>query len=397
VTPDTARAEGPSAHRQAATLELRHISKRYPGTDEPAIADLSLEVPAGEICVLVGPSGCGKTTAMRLVNRMIEPTSGDILVDGVSIIDRKPSELRREIGYAIQQIGLFPHQTIAENIATVPKLLGWDKRRIAARVEELLDLIGLEAGMARRYPGQLSGGQRQRVGVARALAADPPLMLMDEPFGAIDPINRERLQNEFLRLQGEIRKTVVFVTHDIDEAIKMGDRIAILRKGGILAQYATPAELLMAPADAFVEDFVGADRALTRLALQRVRDIDLWDAPTVRAGDPVAQARARVAAGPIGHALLVDDDGRPLAWLGEADLTGDTVQPHEGRVTTVELDDVLRDALADLLQGQVMYGVVTDHGGRVAGILSVEVISGFLTQQAEGRIDEAPAPAERPA
>ncbi|UTI62812.1 ABC transporter ATP-binding protein [Paraconexibacter antarcticus] len=389
--------EGPSAHREAATLELRHIRKQYAGTAEPAIDDLSLEVPAGEICVLVGPSGCGKTTAMRLVNRMIEPTSGDILIDGASIMDRHPAELRREIGYAIQQIGLFPHQTVADNIAVVPKLLGWDRRRVSARVEELLDLIGLEPAMAARYPGQLSGGQRQRVGVARALAADPPLMLMDEPFGAIDPISRERLQNEFLRLQGEIRKTIVFVTHDIDEAIKMGDRIAVLRKGGVLAQYATPAELLMAPADEFVEDFVGADRALKRLALQRVRDIDLWDAPTVRVGDPGAQARERAAASPIGHALLVDDDGRPVSWLSATDLAADTVRPHEGRLTTVELDDILRDALADLLQGQVMYGVVTDGGGRVAGVLSVEVISGFLTEQGAGSIDEAPAPADRAA
>ncbi|MCW2997592.1 MAG: glycine betaine/L-proline transporter, ATPase subunit [Solirubrobacterales bacterium] len=392
---DTAHPEGSSANRQAATLELRHISKQYPGSDAPAIADLSLEVAAGEICVLVGPSGCGKTTAMRLVNRMLEPTSGDILVDGRSIIDRKPNELRREIGYAIQQIGLFPHQTIAENIATVPRLLGWDKRRCAARVAELMELIGLEAAMAARYPAQLSGGQRQRVGVARALAADPPLMLMDEPFGAIDPINRERLQNEFLRLQGEIRKTVVFVTHDIDEAIKMGDRIAVLRKGGVLAQYATPAELLMAPADAFVEDFVGADRALKRLALQRVRDIDLWEAPTVRVGESAAGARQRAASSPIGHVLLVDDEGRPVSWLQPGDLERDLVEHHEGRVTMVELDDVLRDALADLLQGQVMYGVVTDHGGRVAGVLSVEVISEFLTHQVAGQIDEAPTPADR--
>jgi ABC-type proline/glycine betaine transport system ATPase subunit len=235
--------------------------------------------------VLVGPSGCGKTTAMRMVNRMIDITGGDILLDGASVKDRRPAELRREIGYAIQQIGLFPHLTVGENIATVPRLLGWDKTRIRARIDELLELVSLDAHETRdRYPAQLSGGQRQRVGVARALAVDPPLMLMDEPFGAIDPINRERLQNEFLRLQREIRKTVVFVTHDIDEAIKMGDRIAVLQKGGKLAQYASPAELLMYPANPFVEDFVGADRALKRLALQRVRDVDLWKAPLVRVG-----------------------------------------------------------------------------------------------------------------
>ena len=210
--------------------------------------------------------------------------------------DRNPAELRREIGYAIQQIGLFPHLSVADNIATVPKLLGWDKQRIAARVDELLELVSLDPHETRdRYPAQLSGGQRQRVGVARALAVDPPLMLMDEPFGAIDPINRERLQNEFLRLQSEIRKTIVFVTHDIDEAIKMGDKIAILQKGGKLAQYASPGELLMYPANEFVEEFVGADRSLKRLALQRVRDIDLWKAALVRAGESVSDARAKIA------------------------------------------------------------------------------------------------------
>ncbi|MDQ3722463.1 MAG: ATP-binding cassette domain-containing protein, partial [Actinomycetota bacterium] len=224
----------------AEPLEFRDVTKRYPGATKPAVDKLSLEVPAGEICVLVGPSGCGKTTAMRMVNRMNEITSGDILLGGRSVKDRKPAELRREIGYVIQHIGLFPHWTIAENIATVPKLQGWDKARVAARVEELLELIGLPADTSSRYPSQLSGGQRQRVGVARALACDPPVMLMDEPFGAIDPINRERLQNEFLRLQAELRKTIVFVTHDIDEAIKMGDRIAILQEGGKLAQYAPP-------------------------------------------------------------------------------------------------------------------------------------------------------------
>ena len=232
----------------AATLEFKDATKRYPGADHAAVDSLSLEVPAGEICVLVGPSGCGKTTAMRMVNRMIDMTSGDILLDGESVKSRAPAELRRQIGYAIQQIGLFPHLTVAQNIATVPKLLGWDKGRISARVDELLELVSLDPSETRdRFPAQLSGGQRQRVGVARALAVDPPLMLMDEPFGAIDPINRERLQNEFLRLQQEIRKTIVFVTHDIDEAIKMGDRIAVLQKGGKLAQYSPPAELLMYP------------------------------------------------------------------------------------------------------------------------------------------------------
>src|SRR3954447_9356473 len=259
----------------AATLEFREATKRYPGAEAPAVDGLSLTVEAGEICVLVGPSGCGKTTAMRMVNRMIDMTSGDILLDGHSITETDPSTLRREIGYAIQQIGLFPHLTIAENIGTVPKLLGRDKGWIADRAREMLDLVGLDPSLAMRYPAQLSGGQRQRVGVARAIAANPPLLLMDEPFGAIDPINRDRLQNEFLRLQAEIRKTVVFVTHDIDEAIKMGDRVAILREGGVLAQYGTPEEVLTRPADEFVARFVGSDRALKRLALSRLRDLDL--------------------------------------------------------------------------------------------------------------------------
>src|SRR6478736_5744105 len=303
----TAQSTGPSAYREAVELEFAEATKRYPGADQPAVDGLSLTVPAGEICVFVGPSGCGKTTAMRMVNRMIDITSGDILVGGRSVKDRDADDLRREIGYVIQQIGLFPHKTTADNIATVPKLLGWSKQRIHDRIHELLDLIGPPREMAERYPAQLSGGQRQRVGVARALAADPPLMLMDEPFGAIDPINRERLQNEFLRLQAEIRKTIVFVTHDIDEAIKMGDRIAILQVGGKLAQYAPPAELLLEPASPFVEDFVGADRALKMLSLRRVRDVDLWRVALVRAGEPVSEVRRRIEDADIHIPLLVDD------------------------------------------------------------------------------------------
>jgi osmoprotectant transport system ATP-binding protein len=326
---DTAQHEGPPSFAQAATLEFRNVSKRYPGSSQPAIADLSFEVPAGEVCVLVGPSGCGKTTAMRLVNRMIPLTGGDILLGGRSVLDRRPDDLRKEIGYVIQQIGLFPHLTIADNIATVPRLLGWDRQRMTQRTDELLVLIGMDPDEMRdRYPAQLSGGQRQRVGVARALAADPPLMLMDEPFGAIDPISRERLQDEFLRLQATVRKTIVFVTHDIDEAIKMGDRIAILREGGRLAQFATPAELLARPADEFVAQFVGADRALKRLALSTLADLRLI-APngTPANGDRVAlKTNVRdalsllLAAG--GRPLTVVDDGDRVAGLVTIDLIG---------------------------------------------------------------------------
>jgi osmoprotectant transport system ATP-binding protein len=384
------------AGRPAASVSYRHVTKRYPGQEEPAIDDLSLEVEAGEICVLVGPSGSGKTTALRMVNRTVEITEGDILIGETSIRDRDPAALRREMGYVIQQIGLFPHRTIAQNIETVPRLLGWERERIHARTEELLALIGLDPSLRDRYPSQLSGGQQQRVGVARGLAADPPVMLMDEPFGAVDPINRERLQNEFLRLQAEIRKTILFVTHDIDEAIKMGDRIAILEEGGHLAQYATPAELLMAPADAFVEDFVGADRALKRLALMRVRDIDLWEAPLAFVGQSTAEVKAKLEGAEVPHALLVDSERRPVGWLSDTDLRAETVPatPDSAPDPIIDLDDVLRDALADLLESETQYAPVTDRNRQIAGVLSIEIISDFLASPA-ATVEEHTA-AERP-
>jgi osmoprotectant transport system ATP-binding protein len=257
-------------------IEFRQVGKTYPGSDNPVVTDLSFEVPEGEICVLVGPSGCGKTTTMRMVNRLIEITEGEILINGEPNTAMSGTQLRRKIGYAIQQIGLFPHRTIADNIGTVPHLLGWGKGRIRDRVDELLELVGLSPEEYRdRYPAELSGGQQQRVGVARALAADPPIMLMDEPFGAVDPITRERLQDEFLRIQENIKKTIVFVTHDIDEAIKMGDRIAILKHGGVLAQYDAPETILANPNSEFVASFVGTDRILKRLSLVRVGDMRL--------------------------------------------------------------------------------------------------------------------------
>ena len=382
----------------ASSVRYEGTTKLYPGASEPAVDKLTLEVPAGEICVLVGPSGCGKTTAMRMVNRTVEITSGDVLVGEHSVRDREPAQLRREIGYVIQQIGLFPHRTISENIGAVPELLGWKKGRIRERSAELLALIGLDPELGDRYPAQLSGGQQQRVGVARALAADPLVMLMDEPFGAIDPINRERLQNEFLRLQAEIRKTVLFVTHDIDEAIKMGDRIAVMREGGRVEQYATPAELLMAPANEFVEDFVGADRALKRLSLMRVSDINLWEAPLAHVGQSTAEVRSKLASPEVEvpYPLLVDSERRPLGWLSERDLDAATVP---GRADSplgplLDRDDVMRDALADLLQHETQYAPVVDHAGRIAGVLSVEIISEFLASP-EARTDEHSA-AERP-
>jgi len=366
----------------ASAVRYAGATKRYGHSAVAAVDDLTLEVPAGEICVLVGPSGCGKTTAMRMVNRTVEMTAGDIFIGERSVRERSPAQLRREIGYVIQQIGLFPHRTIAENIAAVPQLLGWKKDRARARTTELLELIGLDPELGERYPAQLSGGQQQRVGVARALAADPLVMLMDEPFGAIDPISRERLQNEFLRLQAELRKTVLFVTHDIDEAIKMGDRIAIMREGGKVAQYATPAELLMAPADGFVEDFVGADRALKRLALMRVADIDLWEAPLAHVGQATAEVRAKLAEPEVEvpYPLLVDSERRPLGWLSKRDLAAEVVpsKPDSPLGPLLERDDIMRDALADLLQGEAQYAAVADAEGRIAGVLSVEIISEFL-------------------
>ncbi|HWX51703.1 MAG TPA: ABC transporter ATP-binding protein [Solirubrobacteraceae bacterium] len=358
-TADIAHSEGPSAFAQAAELELRHVSKRYPGQREPAIGDLSFTVPAGEVCVLVGPSGSGKTTAMRLINRMIQITSGDILLGGRSVLEREPRELRREIGYVIQQIGLFPHQTVSENIATVPRLLGWHKDRIRARVRELLELIDLDpVEMDSRYPAQLSGGQRQRVGVARALAADPPLMLMDEPFGAIDPINRGRLQDEFLRLQDKVKKTVVFVTHDIDEAIKMGDRIAILREGGVLAQYDTPREILTHPADEFVAQFVGADRGLKRLALTTLAELKLLDPDSV--------------------------PDRPS--------NGALSLPRETSV---------RDALSLMLTANGEPLTVLDGEGRVEGLLTLGLVEQLLSDEAAGAppaaVGAAPSSGVQPA
>ena len=384
--------DGPA---EAPSVVFKRVTKRYPGAEEPAVLELDLEVAGGEICVLVGPSGSGKTTAMRMVNRMVEITEGEIMVGGRSVRDRSPAELRREIGYVIQQIGLFPHRTVADNIATVPRLLGWDRRRAESRVEELLELVRIDPALRERFPAQLSGGQQQRVGVARALAANPGVMLMDEPFGAVDPINRERLQNEFLRLQAEVRKTILFVTHDIDEAIKMGDRVAVLREGGHLAQYATPAELLMAPADGFVEDFVGADRALKRLSLLRVADIDLWQAPLAFPGQATSEVRSKLEGAEVPHALVIDGERRPLGWLSDADLRAETVpqRPDTSAEPVLELDDVMRDALSDLLQAETRYAPVADAEGRIAGVLSVEIISEFLTSP-EALHEEHPA-AER--
>jgi osmoprotectant transport system ATP-binding protein len=368
-----------------AIVQFDDVSKSYDpeatksGKGPAAVNDLSLTVPAGKICILVGPSGCGKTTSLKMVNRLIEPTSGRITIDGVDVTTQELTSLRRRIGYVIQQVGLFPHQTIGENVATVPRLLGWPKARLRERSEELLALVGLEPSRYRdRYPSQLSGGERQRVGVARALAADPPIMLMDEPFGAVDPIVRDRLQNEFLRLQETIAKTILFVTHDIDEAIKMGDLVAVFQTGGILAQFGTPLDILAAPATEFVARFVGQDRGLKRLSLLRVSDVPLQPAVTARPGDSSGDARRRALDDPQRYLLMIDASNRPLGWVAHGDI------PAEGVLTeamanpvspTVNKRTTLKDALSMMLDADVQTGIVVDRDGAVQGLLTVDAIA----------------------
>ena len=367
-----------------ASVEFLHVTKTYnPGTRGPgAVNDLSFTVPAGKVCVLVGPSGCGKTTSLKMVNRLIEPTRGQILIDGNDIALEKPTRLRRRIGYVIQQIGLFPHLTIGQNVAVVPRLLRWRPERLRDRVDELLTLVGLDPATYRdRYPAQLSGGERQRVGVARALAADPPVMLMDEPFGAVDPIVRDRLQNEFLRLQRELAKTILFVTHDIDEAIKMGDLVAVMQEGGVLAQFGPPQEILANPASDFVARFVGADRGLKRLSLTRVGELELPMPVVARAGDRAQDARHRVRGTDFPFVLLVDGDHRALGWIPlERIPQGGTLDPEMAVPSSplLEPETTLKDALSMMLASDVQAGVVVSERGRVMGLLTLDTVARAL-------------------
>ena len=302
-------------------IHLDKVGKTYPGTKVPAVEELTLDVHEGEILVLVGPSGCGKSTTLRLINRMIEPSGGRILLDGEDVTKVNPDKLRRRIGYVIQQIGLFPHQTISQNIATVPRMLGWDKEKTQARSEELLGMVGLDPEQYRdRYPKELSGGQAQRVGVARALGADPDIMLMDEPFGAIDPITRERLQNEFLRLQGELRKTIVFVTHDIDEAIKMGDKIAILGERSTIRQIDTPERILAYPVDDFVDDFIGTGSTIKGLNFLKVSSLTLTDYPTLAPGDSAETGQAALREAGREWLVELDESRAPVRWVHADDV-----------------------------------------------------------------------------
>ncbi|CAM3525691.1 ABC transporter ATP-binding protein [Kibdelosporangium persicum] len=311
-------------------IQLDRVTKQYPRQPEPAVDNVSLDIPAGELVVFVGPSGCGKTTTMKMINRLIEPTSGEITIGGENVLALEPNELRTRIGYVIQQIGLFPHMTVRDNIAVVPRLLGWDKARITRRVDELLELVGLDPSAFRdRLPKQLSGGQQQRVGVARALAADPPVMLMDEPFGATDPITRDKLQNEFLRLQKELRKTIIFVTHDFDEAVKLGDRIAVLAEQSHVAQYDTPGRILAAPANDYVEGFVGSAAAIKQLGLMHVGMLTglaelsaTSGLPTVRSRENARDALDIMLRAGTSHVVVLDEQGDPRGVIGFEDIAG---------------------------------------------------------------------------
>jgi osmoprotectant transport system ATP-binding protein len=372
-------------------IRFEEVSKHY-GNGVYAVQDLNLEVTTGELCVLVGPSGGGKTTVLRMVNRLVEPSSGRIVIDGQDIATVDPVELRRRTGYVIQQPGLFPHLKVADNVAAVPNLLGWDRARVRSRVDEMLDLVGLDpATYAGRYPHELSGGQAQRVGVARALAGDPPVLLMDEPFGAVDPIQRDRLQQEFLRLHAQLHKTVIMVTHDVDEAVRMGDRIAVLSQGGVLEQYETPAELLAHPATAFVSDFIGADRGLRRLAVTPIEVDDLYSPPMVTPQTTVAEARNAVAGQGTSWAVVVDEAGRLLGWVepGRMDETGSPgptgtvaryMRPLDARVP---IDASLKAAFSEMLQHDAGWVAVLDSG-RFLGVLTPDALHAALRRSVGG-------------
>ena len=364
-------------------IQLEHVTKVYPGVETPAVKDLNLEVNPGEILVLVGPSGCGKSTTLRLINRMIEPSSGRIIYEGEDVTKGDPNELRRRMGYVIQQIGLFPHRTIAENIATVPRLLKWPKDKINARVDELLEVVSMDPSIYRdRYPSELSGGQAQRVGVARALGADPDVLLMDEPFGAIDPITRDRLQNEFLRLQEEPKKTNVFVTHDVDEAVKMGDRIAILRDQSVIAQLDTPEHILTDPADEFVENFLGSGAILKTLTLRRVKDIELSPLVTLKEPFQRDQALAMMNEANTSVAVLLDGNNHPTRWIDERALNRSSGLEKSGRPISVQLqpEDTLQDALSAMLTSAAGMAVVVDARGNYLGGCTVESLAALLIQ-----------------
>jgi osmoprotectant transport system ATP-binding protein len=375
-----------------AKIHLDRVGKTYAGTKVPAVEELTLDVYPGEILVLVGPSGCGKSTTLRLINRMIEPSTGRILLDGEDVTKGNPDKLRRRIGYVIQQIGLFPHQTIAQNIATVPKMLGWDKSKTTERVEELMTTVGLDPEQYRhRYPKELSGGQAQRVGVARALGADPDIMLMDEPFGAIDPITRDRLQNEFLRLQGELHKTIVFVTHDIDEAIKMGDRIAILGERSTIRQCDTPERILAYPVDDFVDDFIGTGSTIKGLNFQKVGTMKRDSYPSITTADSAETGRRKLQETGHDWLVLTDEQHQPLRWLNEEHLaaSGESFEGQGEDVgDTLNTDATLFQALELMVQSASGSTCVVDEDtGAFQGVVDMSHLNKAIRRaQYEARL-----------
>jgi osmoprotectant transport system ATP-binding protein len=374
-----------------AEIRLENVTKRYPNTKAAAVDEFSMVIPAGKIVVFVGPSGCGKTTTMRMINRMVEPTSGVITIDGKDALHIDADELRRGIGYAIQQAGLFPHFTVAQNIAVVPGLLKWDKKKIDARVDEMMDLVGLDPATFRhRLPRQLSGGQQQRVGVARALAADPPVLLMDEPFGAVDPITRGNLQDELLRLQNELGKTIVFVTHDFDEAVKLGDKIAVLGDRSTIQQYDTPDAILANPANDTVAGFVGAGASLKQLTLLRVRDVpfDTDDVIAVDHGDAPAQVAEKLRLADRAYALVLDERQRPLRWVHQRELAGRTSLLDAGKPVgdSVTTQSTLQDALEAILT-EGGRAVVTGARGELIGTIDISTVTDVIANVRETHAD----------
>ena len=364
-------------------IVLDDVVKRYLGSPAAAVDHVSMTIPAGEVVVLVGPSGCGKTTTMRMINRLIEPTSGRITIGGRNALSLDVDQLRRGIGYSIQAAGLFPHMTIAQNVAMVPSLLGWNRRRVAARTEEMLDLVGLEPGTySARYPRQLSGGQQQRVGVARALAADPPVLLMDEPFGAVDPITRALLQDELMRLQAELGKTIVFVTHDFGEAVKLGDRIAVLGDRSTILQYDTPEAILANPADDTVAAFIGAGASLRQLTLTRVGDVALERRPVARIGDPADELRRAIGAGSDSWGIVLDRRGRPDRWVSAQHLAGARTVADGGAGVpigvTMSTRSTLQDALEALLSDRSAATVVIGNRGEYVGVITIDTLVGTV-------------------
>ncbi|MER5430805.1 ATP-binding cassette domain-containing protein [Streptomyces sp. NPDC002588] len=386
----------PESH--GTTIELEGLTKRYPGSSLPSVDNVTMEIKAGETVVFVGPSGCGKSTTLKMINRLIEPSGGRIRMGGEDVTGIDAVTLRRKVGYAIQSSGLFPHMTVAQNIALVPRMIGWSRARIGERVEEMLHLVGLDPGEFHgRYPRQLSGGQQQRVGVARALAADPPVLLMDEPFGSVDPVTRDHLQDELIRLQRELRKTIVFVTHDFDEAIKLGDRIAVLRERSRIAQFDTPAAILTSPADDFVSGFVGAGAALKRLNLTRVRDVGITGHPTATVGDPLQLIFDRLRSGGTNEILLLDEQGRPSRWLRRGDLMRAKGSPDRAGTpvhATVNRDATLRDALEAVLTDDTGRVAVTGRRGEYTGVVDMETLLNSVHELLEADRPEAPAERE---